>query len=165
MLDTRTQSWTIASGTSSSSLVLSGITGYVPFVIFSIRGTSPTGSGNWTYNTSLSQFEILSGSSENITGGQPIKSDFNRYILGHNWTSTTFLSESAGVYMYSFASDPISALSTGSNMSGFHFQGSEQLKLTFSSSLSSAVQVDLWAPAYSAIEANGQQFKKISLSG
>ena len=161
ILDSKTQSWTITSS-STASLVMSSITGYVPYIVFVIRSSSPTGSSQWTYNTTLTQFEILSSSSENIVGGQPVKDEFARLILGHQWSNSLYLTESSGAFIYSFCASPEEAMN-GINTGGHVFSGSEQLKLTFSSA--QTVQVDLYAPTYAALRSNGQTLQKFSLSG
>lgn len=162
--DLQQQTLSLTSGSSSYSLVLSAITGFVSSLIFVIRSSSPTGSNLITYNTTLSTFEILSQSSENIVGGQPINDILSRLVQGGNWLNVTFLNESAGVYFYSFALDPKEVFDSNASLSGRTFTGSEVLKLNFSSSLSSNAQVDVYALTYATLELTPSGIKKYALS-
>lgn len=143
---------------------MSAITGYVSYLFFTIRSTNPTGVNQFAYNTTLDNFEFLSGGSENIVGGQPVQDNLNRLVQASRWLNTTFSSESAGAYFYSFSLDPVTSWNTNANLSGRQFTGSEILKLTFTTALASAVQVDVFAYTHSALELSPQSVKKIALS-
>lgn len=156
--------YTVSSGISSTNLVMSAITGYVSYLFFTIRSTNPTGVNQFAYNTTLDNFEFLSGGSENIVGGQPVQDNLNRLVQASRWLNTTFSSESAGAYFYSFSLDPVTSWNTNANLSGRQFTGSEILKLTFTTALASAVQVDVFAYTHSALELSPQSVKKIALS-
>lgn len=164
-LETRQQSFTVSSGVTSTTLVLTGLVGLVPFLIFTIRSTTTSGSGAWTWNTTLTQYELLSGSSENLVGGQPVKDIVGRLMMPSSWVNTTFPSESgAGVYLYSFTNHPKEVRDSGSQLVGYSMRGNESLKLTFSSSLGANVQVDVYAPTHAALELTPNLVKKISLT-
>lgn len=162
-LDMFSQQFTIASGTSSSSLVLSSITGNVAFLVFCIRSSSPTGANLITFNTGLSNFAILSAGGENIVGGSSINTDLSRYVQFRDWFNTTFTSDTNGVYVYSHVVDPLEVYNNGSALGGRVYTGSEQLSLTFSSSLASAVQVDVFAFTYAAIEIGASGSRKFAI--
>jgi hypothetical protein len=51
----------------------------------------------------------------------------------------------------------------GIYLGGYRFTGNEQLQLTFTSSLSGAVQVDVYAYVHSAVEYSASGVRKISL--
>lgn len=162
--DVSAATFTVSSGITSTNLVLSSITGFASCFFFVIRSSNPTNANQLTYNTTLSSFEVLSSGSTNIVGGQAILDLQNRLVQGGNWLNTTFLSESAGVYFYSFALDPKEVWDTNAALSGYQFTGSEILKLNFSTSLAAAAQVDFYALTYSAVEMGASGVRKIALS-
>jgi hypothetical protein len=162
--DIQTGTYTVSSGVTTTNIVLSSITGFVSSLFFVLRTTSPANANLITYSTALSSFEILSAGSENIVGGQPILESQNRLIMCGSWLPVTFTNESAGVYMYSWSYDPKETFDTNAQLSGHHFTGSEVLKLNFSSSLGSAISVDVYAMTYSAIEVGNGAIRKIALS-
>jgi hypothetical protein len=162
-LDLFSQSFTVASGTSSASLVLSSIVGNVAFLVFAIRSSNPTNANLYTFNTGLSSFQILSSGGENVVGGGPINVDLNRFIQAREWWNTTFSSDVNGVYCYSHAVDPLEVYSNGSALGGRIYSGSEQLQLSFASALGSAVQVDVYAYTYAALELSSSGAKKFAI--
>lgn len=162
--DVQSQVFTVASGVTSASLVLSAINGAVSTIIFAIRSSSPTNNSILTYNTTLSSFEILSGSSESIVGGQPITDILSRYVQGSRWTNTLFLNDGAGVYMYSHSIDPVESFNSAAQLGAHQYTGQEVLRITFSTALATAAQVDVFCLCHSAIEMGSGSVKKISLS-
>jgi hypothetical protein len=164
MKDIQQQTFTVASGVTSTSLVLTAMNGFVSTIIFAIRSSSPTNNNALTYNTTLTSFEILSGSSENIVGGQPITDALSRYIQGGRWFSTTFLNDGAGVYAYAHSIDPLESFNSAAQLGGHQYGGSEVLRLNFSTALSAAAQVDVYALTHAALEVSPVGVKKLSLS-
>lgn len=162
--DVSSATYTVSSGVTSTNLVLSSITGFASCFFFVIRSSNPTNANQLTYNTTLTSFEVLSSGSTNIVGGQAILDLQNRLVQCGNWLNTTFTSEGAGAYFYSFALDPKEVWDTNGALSGYHFTGSEILKLNFSTSLASAVQVDFYALTYSAVEMGTSGVRKIALA-
>lgn len=162
--DIQQATFTVSSGVTSTNLVLSAITGFVSSIIFVLRTTAPANANLITYNTSLSSFEFLSGGSENLTGGQPVTDLQNRLIQCGSWLPVTFTNESAGVYLYSWTYDPKEVFDSNAALSGQQFTGTEVLKLNFSSSLASAISVDVYALTYAAIEIGNGVVRRIPLS-
>jgi hypothetical protein len=162
--DIQQQTFTVASGVTSTSLVLTAMNGFVSTIIFAIRSSSPTNNSILTYNTTLSSFEILSGSSENIVGGQPITDLLSRYVQGGRWFSTTFLNDGAGVYAYAHSVDPYESFNSAAQLGGHQYTGQEVLRLTFSTALAASAQVDVYALTHAAIEMGPGSVKKLSLS-
>jgi hypothetical protein len=112
----------------------------------------------------MSSFEILSGSSENIVGGQPITDILSRYVQGGRWTNTLFLNDGPGVYMYSHSIDPVETFNSAAQLGGHQYTGGEVLRLNFSTALTAAAQVDVYALCHSAIEMSPSGVRKLSLS-
>jgi hypothetical protein len=162
--EVRQQAFTVQSGVTSSTLVLTAITGCVSQFVFAIRPTSATGANQWTFNTTLTEFDLLDGGSTPLLGGQPIRKDQARFILGGRYSNTTFLSETDGAYLYSFSLDPISTYQNSVNLGAYTFRGNEQMILRFSSALGSAVEVVVYALTYSALEMSVNHVKKIPLT-
>jgi hypothetical protein len=162
--DIQAQTFTVASGVTSTSLVLSAINGCVSTIIFCIRSASPVNNNVLTFNTTMSSFEILSGSSENIVGGQPITDILSRYVQGQRFTNTLFLNDGPGTYMYSHSIDPVETFNSSAQLGAHQYTGGEILRLNFSTALAAAAQVDVFALTHAAIEMTPSGVKKLSLS-
>ncbi len=65
--------------------------------------------------------------------------------------------------MYSFSSDPITSATTAAKYGNHYFNGNEQLKITFTSALSSPVQIDIYASVESILEICPSYCKKVTL--
>ena len=162
----------VASGVSSSTLVLSPIVGNVACLFFTIRPTSTglTGTGMWNY-TALSSFHLLDQASSSLVGGQPIPHYLATNILNGKWCKSSYcqenglavLNNNSNVYMWSFSSDPVAALSQGLAIGSRRFTGAEQLVLNYTSALAGAVQVDIYALMENILEKGHMTVKKISL--
>ncbi len=88
------------------------------------------------------------------------------YILNTDWTISSYSTEAANnayAYIYSFSSDPISTATTGSHYGTQMFQGNEQLKITFTSTLTAPVQIDVYASVESILEIGPSYCKKVTL--
>lgn len=152
----------LASGITTTQIVLTGITGRIDTLMFIVRASSPTGSNKITY-TAVQSYEILDSSSTNIVGGSAITDRRARLHLGRYFSNTSFLSESGqNVYVYSWSVAPGVSQNTGQHLGSYNFRGSEQLRLTFASALGSAQQVDIYGMCISALEVNPVTIKKIS---
>jgi hypothetical protein len=162
-LETVLQTTSLTSGSTSYSVLLSGVTGMIPFFFIVIRGANPTGSSQYTF-TGVSTFNLLDGSSSPLLGGTVIKDSFNRLVMTPRWmNNTTFSDLGSGCYFYSFAMDPQSSIERASNTGGYQFRGNETLQLTFSSSLSANSQVDFIAYRYAGVNVQGNNIKKVAL--
>jgi hypothetical protein len=154
----------VASGVSSTSIVLTLITGNIHYLIFTVRPTaSLTGDSAFSY-TAITNFAILDGTSTNIVGGQSIPSTlaltmFNKHNIKSSYTSET----NANVYMWSFSASPVDTQQDGVELSTFKFNGNEQLQIQFTGSLAASVQVDVYAFVHTAIEYSASGVRKISI--
>lgn len=161
------QTNTVLSGVSSTTITLNGITGPVSHLVFMLRSTSPTGSNLYTFSSTLSTFEILDGTSSSIVGGQPINSTQATLLLAPRFgvnTLTLVNDITSGLYVYSFGVDATEAHATGSHLGSRTFTGTEQLKLTFSSTLVASAQVDVFAYVNTALESSGSSVRTFSVS-
>jgi hypothetical protein len=158
--------YTIQSGTSSTNIVLSSIVGPVSYLFFTVRPTaSMTGTNQYAF-TQITSFSILDSTSTNIVGGQDLPSALCLYILNTDWTISSYSTEAANnayAYIYSFSSDPISTATNGSHYGTHMFMGNEQLKITFTSTLSSPAQIDVYASVQSILEISPSYTKKVTI--
>ena len=91
--------------------------------------------------------------------------------LGRDWSKSSYLSETAlsttnnnaNVYMWSFSASCCETAETGVDMNTYRFTGSEQLQITFTGSLASAITVDIYAHMASVVEVSSNAVKKLSL--
>ena len=146
--------------------MLQSITGPVSHLIFMLRaGSSLSGSSNYTFDSSLSTYDILDQASSSIVGGQPVVSLFGTQLLPiRQGARTLFLNTvQSGVYLYSFATDASRVDAEGIHLGSRHFMGSEQLKLVFTSATASVLQCDIFAYQPSALELNGSSVKTFTL--
>jgi len=85
----------VNSGVSSTSIVLTPLTGQCNYLFFTVRPTaSITGEGYYNY-TAISNYAILDGTSTNIVGGQSISNGMALLYLGREWSKSSYLSETA----------------------------------------------------------------------
>ena len=154
----------VASGVSSTSIVLTPITGNIHYLIFTVRPTaSLTGDSAFSY-TAINNFAILDGTSTNIVGGQSIPSTLALTIFNRNNIKSSYTSETnANVYMWSFSASPVDTHQDGVELSTFKFNGNEQLQIQFTGSLAANVQVDVYAFVHSAVEYSVSGVRKISI--
>lgn len=151
--DLKTQTFTVASGTTTAPLILSGITGPVAYLIFTVRpSASLTGNNAFNYSA-IASYELLNSSGANFIGGQPIPHSEALLVLGNYNCRSSYLTETAlgvtdnhaNVYIYSWSADPSETAENAVSMGAHEFAGNEQLRITFPSALGAAVQVDVYA--------------------
>jgi hypothetical protein len=174
--DLRYGIFNINAGVSNSQIVLSSIVGKVAFFFFTAKFVNAlSGDGAFTYNK-ITNFSILDSTSTNITSGQPISDALSLNYLSQYWTNSSYLSETAtgsningtivnngsNVYCWSFSSNPMSALNEGRLLSSRQFFGNEQLQITWTGSLASNVQVEVYAMCESILEQGMMTVKKLS---
>ena len=152
--------FTVQSGVTASTLVLTPLVGLVAFLYFTVRPPAAL-TGNSEYmHTAISNYAILDNTSTNITGGQAIPSALSLTILNKEWIDSTYTAETAlgivnngaNVYLYSFSADPSTAAKSGASYGAHRFMGNEQLQITFTGSLAANVQVDVYAKCEALIE-------------
>jgi hypothetical protein len=138
----------------------------VAYLFFVVRPTaSMTGSNQYSF-TQITSFSILDSTSTNIVGGQDLPSSLVLNMLCGDWTLSSYVTESgnnAYAYLYSFSSDPVATANTGARYGNHNFQGNEQLKITFTSSLSAAVQVDVYASVEAVLEISSSYCRKVTV--
>jgi hypothetical protein len=165
--DLRYQTNTIASGTTSTSILLSGFNAQIAVLFFTIR-SAVTGANSYEYQP-ISYFSILDATSTNISGGQNVLSAYSLLVLDKAWTLSSYTTENslgttnnyANVYMYSFSNDLLDTIETGKNNGHFKFVGNEQLQINFSSATSSAYQLDIYGLAHSVLKISGGSVEKM----
>ena len=166
--DVRLQTYTLNSGVTSSSIVLTGITGPVSHIIFIVRPTaSLTGAGYYAY-TPILNYDFLNNAGQNIVGGQPISNSEALLIIGSQHTQSSYLGETAlgatnnnaNVYLYSFSADCIESMNSAVSLGTYNFTGSEQMQCTFASALSAPVQIDIYGYVESIVAFTKQSVKK-----
>jgi hypothetical protein len=139
---------------------------------FVVRPTaSVTGNAQLQF-TPITNFALLNNSSTNIVGGQLIQSSLSLDYLNSFWSKSSYTTETAlgttdnkaNVYCWSFSSDPIRAISSGSLLGSYSFTGNEQLQLNFSSgTVTGNFTVSIFALTESSIEQGLGYVKKLSL--
>ena len=168
--DLRFGLFSIQSGVTSTSIVLTPIVGKVAMLWFVVRNvTGLIGSNYWNFQA-IKDFALLSRSSTNIVGGQAIPSTIALQYLNLYWCRSSYTTETslgitdnnANVYCWSFSADPLEALSSGKLLGSKQFTGAEQLQITFTASLTENVQVDLYAMTESILEIGSNYVKKLS---
>jgi hypothetical protein len=166
--DLKQQSYTVNSGVSSTNIVLSAVTGPVSYLIFVVRPVaSLTGNSAFAF-TALTSFELLNSSGQNFVGGQSISNSEALLIIGNRCSKSSYLSETAlgvtnnaaNVYIYSFSADAAESAENAVSMGTHNFTGTEQLKVTFTSSLGAAVQVDVMAYTEAVLAVGTHSVKK-----
>jgi len=160
----------VNSGTASTSIVLTPITGNVSLLLFTVRPVSGlTGESAYNY-TAISNFSILDSTSTNIVGGQAIPSALNLLVMANNWFKSSYTNENsagygtnngANVYSFSFGADPISTIESSVFLNSFKFTGNEQLQIQFTGTLGANVQVDVYAFVESYVEVTQNSVRKI----
>jgi hypothetical protein len=175
--DLRQQIVNVNSGVSSTTVITSAIVGQVAAIMFVIRNVGSTTTDNAFAFNSITSFEILNSSSTNITGGQAVsralslliqgkKNSLSSYFTEIDIGSTAYgatLNNTANVFIYSFSQDLPLALTHGKRLGAYPFQGNEQLKITFTASLSNDVQIDIYALTECRLFQSLSGFQKIPL--
>jgi hypothetical protein len=172
--DVRYPPFAISSGSASSTIVLTPFVGNVVALFFVVRDTSSLTGDNCYKFTKIKDFAILDSSSSNAVGGQAIASALALQYLNNFYSKSSYSSETdigcniagtvvdnkANVYCWSFSSNPVLALEKGLMLGRKKFLGNEQLQISFTASLSAAVQVDVFAYCQSTVE-QGAGFVKV----
>lgn len=161
--------YTVPSGVSTVTTVLSGITGNVTALLFTIRA-STTGLGAWNYSQ-LASFSIADNTGTNIVGGQNVPAAYATLMLNKDWIRSSYNTETsfgtndqkANFYLYSFSSDLISAISSGQCLNSRRFTGAETLTLNFPTALAANVFVDVYAMVESILEISPSSVKKLTM--
>ena len=166
---TRYQSFVIQSGVTTSTLVLTAITGSVHSLYFIVRPTtSLTGSNAYSY-TPIKDFYLNNADGSNAVGGTTIPSSFNLLIQNKHWFLSTFTAEAtsgannSNVYTYSFSVDPASSFQNASHLTTKQFTGNEQLIINYTAALSGTYQVDVYALVEASLEQTPAYTKMITI--
>ena len=161
----RIGTYTVAAGSTNTSIILSSLVGPVSFLYFVVRPTGAVGDDYFKY-TAIKDFAILDSGSTNIVGGQNIPSQLALTLYNRDWLSSSFTAEtpSNNVYLYSFGASPSQTMWSGKIYNHHNFIGSEQLQINFNSALSSSVQIDIYAQVNAYIKSSVNDVKKISIN-
>ena len=161
----------VNAGVTSTSIVLTPLTGQCNYLFFTMRPTaSIIGDGYYSY-TALSNYAILDGTSTNIVGGQSIPNTMALLYLGREWSKSSYLAETAlsttnnnaNVYIWSFSASCVESAETGVDMNTYRFTGNEQLQITFTGALAASITIDVYAHIASIVEVSSNAVKKLSL--
>ena len=161
----RIGSYTVASGSTNTSIILSSLVGPVSFLYFVVRPTGAYGDNYFTY-TAIKDFAILDSGSTNIVGGQAMPSSLALTVYNRDWLLSSYTAETPNnnVYIYSFGASPSQTMWSGKVYNHHNFIGSEQLQINFNSALTSSVQIDIYAQVNAYIKSSATDVKKISVN-
>jgi hypothetical protein len=161
----RIGTYTVAAGSTNTSIILSSLVGPVSFLYFVVRPSNATGDNYFTY-TAIKDFAILDSGSTNIVGGQAIPSSLALTVYNRDWFKSTYTAESPNnnVYVYSFGASPSETMWSGKMYNHHNFVGSEQLQINFLSALPSSYQIDIYAQVNAYIKSTVSDVKKISIN-
>jgi hypothetical protein len=162
--------FTVNSGVSTATVILSQLIGKISHLYFVVRPTSTVENNEFLFYP-ISSFAILDNSSTNIVGGQDVSSSLCLLNYCKDWTLSSYSTEGvitnassgAYIYLYSFADNPLDVVNNSRNSGYFQFTGMEQLKINFPSQLTSSVFVEVYASAYSILEMSNNNVKKYNL--
>ena len=167
--DTRYATFSVPSGTLTTTIVLTPIVGNITALLFTVRATT-VGVGAWNF-TQLASWAINDAQSTNIVGGSALPASYCANILNRDWSKSSYNTETsfnsatnnaANYYMWSLSVDPVSAMLDGQALTSRRFIGAEQLILNFPSATGAAVQVDVYAWVESVLEQGVGYVKKLS---
>ena len=167
----------ISSGVSSSTIVLTPFVGNVAALFFVIRNADKITKNDAYQFTAITNYALLDSTSSNCVGGQALNSVLalnylNQFYCRSSYTSETSLGANiagtvtdnkANVYAWSFSSNICEALENGLLLGHRKFLGNEQLQITFTGSLASNIQVDVWAYCQSVFEQGANYVKVMAL--
>ena len=167
----------VSSGVSSTTIVLTPFVGNIAALFFVIRNADKLTKNDAYQFNAISNFAILDSTSSNCVGGQAIPNALaltylNQFYSKSSYTAETSLGANlagtvvdnkANVYAWSFSSNISEALENGLLLGHRKFLGNEQLQLTFTASLSTSIQVDVFAFCQSVFEQGGSYVKVMAL--
>ena len=167
----------INTGVSQTTLVLTPFVGNIVALFFVVRNSNALTQNSAFSFTAIKDFAILDSTSANCVGGQPIPSALAlQYLNSFNCKSSyssetaigsniagTVVNNNANVYCWSFSSNLNEALLNGLLLGHRKFLGNEQLQISFTGSLASAVQVDVFAYCQSTLEQGANYVKVYAL--
>ena len=146
-------------GVTSSTFVLSNLMNANVAQLFFVVRTSKVGSSQFNF-LKIASLNILDGSSNSLVGGAPLPSSYLANIVNRDLTTSSYNSETsfgtnnqnANVYIHSFSGDIITALQTGACLGHRRMQGTEQIVITYTSTLTQQVYIDVYAQCQSILQ-------------
>lgn len=160
--------FTVQSGVSTSTTVLTPIVGNVAALFFFFRTASAlTGANDATFKyTAPASFNLLDSTGASMVGGQVIPYQVAVQYLQQYLSRSSFASENAigsnlagtvvdngvNVIMWSFSQDLPNALTYGQALGSRRFVGSEQLILNYTAALGANIQLDVYALTETILE-------------
>jgi hypothetical protein len=152
--ESRYQPLNVNSGTTTTSQILTAITGNVAMLYFIVRPqTGLSGDSAFSF-TEIKDWNLLDAIGTSLVGGSNLNSRLSVLQLGKYWSQSSYLAEAykgtsnAFVYIWSFSPDINVSSMTGQQLGSRLFRGSETLNINFTSSLSSAVCIDVFTMNY-----------------
>ena len=159
----------VQSGVSTTTVVLSALTGNIMQLFFIVRPTSTALTNPFTF-TQIKNFAILDAGGSNVIGGQVELEERNRWQKPFEWANnSTFTLEpeldinASYVYCWSFSANTRHAIKTANHYGSHKFMGNEQLQIIFTSALGSSQQIDIFALVESSLVQKIDRVDKINL--
>lgn len=155
--DYKIATFQIASGVNNTLLTLSPISGLTTMLFFTIRPTASLTKDNAFNYTKIKDFSLLDSGGSNIVGGSPISSVLSLTGLSKWWVASSFLAEAYEgtannfVYIWSWSSNTVESLSSGKTLGGRNMTGFEQLAITFDTTTSASLTLELFAMQSNAL--------------
>jgi hypothetical protein len=161
--------FTIPAGTKRSVTILSGITGNVSSLLFTVRASTTTNQ-KWVFKQ-IESFALTNSGSTNIVGGQDLQASLCANLLNSKWCRSSYNTETAfgtndqyaNFYCWSFGADMVSSLSNGQALGTYKFTGQEQLVITLPAAFAGNLQVDVYANIQMVLHSTPFSVKKEAL--
>lgn len=165
--ETLVSSSVVPLGLTTTTIVLNQFVGNLSHFIFTIRplATASSGIGFYTF-TQIASFALLDSGGSTISGTitGALASTLNR-----DWIASSYnvenslvpsLDSNANFYMWSHSPDVVSALRNGLSLGSKRYTGSEQLVITFGSTLVAPVVVEVYGYREAFMETSLMGIKK-----
>lgn len=165
--ETLVSSSVIPLGLTTTTIVLNQFVGNLSHFIFTVRPLATASSANGFYTfTQIASFALLDSGGSTISGTitAALASTLNR-----DWIASSYnvenslvpsLDSNANFYMWSHSPDVVSALRNGLSLGSKRYSGSEQLVITFRSTLVAPVVVEVYGYREAFMETSLMGIKK-----
>ena len=156
----------VQAGLITTTIVLNQFVGNLSHFIFIVRplATSTLSTGFFTF-TQIASFALLDSGGSTISGtiSGALASTLNRDWIASSYNvenSLSIVDNGANFYMWSHSPDPVSCLRSGLSLGSKRYSGSEQLVVTFRSTLISPVVIDVYGYREAFLETSLLGIKK-----
>ena len=164
----RNGTYTIPSGVTTTSVVLSSLSGKSAGILFTVRA-STVNAGAFNH-LAIASFNLLGSDGASLVGGTPIPANlavlYNTKVCQSSYNSEVTLSsnnQNANFYYWAFSIDTLNAMKYGRALSSRTLLGNETLTLTFASALGSAHTLDVYSYTESILERTMSNVRKTAL--